>query len=58
MASQDDKITVTMTREEIERLIQILNAIFRRDSDVEHFLTLLSNALHGIKRTDKPAAVS
>ena len=46
MASQDDRLSVTMTREEIERLVQILNTVYQRDSDVEHFLILLQKALH------------
>lgn len=48
-----DKITVIFTREEIERLVVILNGIFRRDIDVEHFLEILEKA-----RKAGPAAVS
>lgn len=46
MTDPNDPITVTMTREEVERLTVILNSIFRRDGDIEHFLLVLDKALH------------
>ena len=58
MRDQQDKIMVIMTREEIERLMTILNSIFRRDSDIEHFEKMLDRALHAprpVKGIEKPS---
>jgi hypothetical protein len=39
----NDKVTITMTREELERLIDILNTKFHVDSDIRHILRILTS---------------